>query len=471
MPNNMKRGPGNSRRPGGIKPKVTPVGRALRSAGGALGRAYAGDVGSLAGRLAGAAISKITGNGSYEVGDLMPVQESLNLSSIVSRKGSGVTASQAPSFRNMKGREVRLQHREYISDLVSTGSDFSIKSYTVNAGDPTTFPWLAPIAKSFQKYRFNGLCFQFRSTSSEYASGAALGAVVMATNYNSQDAGYTSKQQMENSANSVSCKPSCSMLHAIECKQSDQAARWYYTRDGINSVSSVQLYDLCDVYVATQGISAPVGTSLGELWVTYDVTLNEPIQVPPSPDWTQSWISPAKYTRASSGFAMGPFLLNSTDGFTPTPPLLPNRAWGGLIKLFSGAPTTYNAVSLGNPLLITDPVLTAYSTTANTLRRYYVTQNGVYNISCQLSTLSAANTYPWIATAGPGVVITALPEYTSFGPTCNAADITTGWSVTVTGALSEPTAYLPYFEITSSGSQTFTNAIFRVDVVTRYPLP
>jgi hypothetical protein len=76
------------------------------------------------------AIAKITGLGDYRV------------------SGAGGIRNDNGPPQFAPGRTPRIAHREYLGDITSS-IDFTANTYDLNPGNPTTFPWLAQIAKKF----------------------------------------------------------------------------------------------------------------------------------------------------------------------------------------------------------------------------------------------------------------------------------------------------------------------------------
>jgi hypothetical protein len=230
---------------------------------------YAGAVGRSSGSALGSAISRLVGFGDYSV-----VNNSL------STVGKAVDPGQpVPSFGVM-GEGTKVRHRDFLMDILSpaTPANFTNRSFPINPGLGGTFPWLSLLANNYQQYIVNGMVFEFVSSSSDFASNSALGTVILATDYDSIDAPFANKQQMENSQYAVSAKPSCSQIHTIECLPAATANKLYYTRIGAPPVNTdLRLYDLGNFQLATSGLTAPAGTAIGELWVSYDVTLYKPI--------------------------------------------------------------------------------------------------------------------------------------------------------------------------------------------------
>jgi len=235
------------------------------TAGSMVGGHLAGPGGALIGRAAGKGLSKLVGFGDYTV----------ETNSLVK---SSVQPDVVPTgFAN--GKPLVVSHREYVADVVSSGSGFTYTQYVNNPGVSTTFPWLAGLAKKFQRYRFRQLAYVFKTMSSEYASGSALGSVIISTNTNVLDAAFPNKADMENTAGACSAKPSENLMHGIECESSQLNLKYWFTRDDTNvppAAASLN-YDQSVTTVATQGLSAPAGTVIGELWITYTVELSQPI--------------------------------------------------------------------------------------------------------------------------------------------------------------------------------------------------
>jgi len=188
-----------------------------------------------------------------------------------------VDSGAPPSFVS-DGNGFRVRHREYIRDIVSTGAVFNNYPLAINPGLPETFPWLSSIASNFEEYELHGLLFEFRTLSAVAVSSTntALGAVVLATNYDVYDPAFSNKQQMEAYEFSCSGPPCASLLHPVECapRQTVNPIKYVRTNGTVPPAGDLRMYDMGLFQIATVGQQAV--SNIGELWVTYDVKFLKP---------------------------------------------------------------------------------------------------------------------------------------------------------------------------------------------------
>lgn len=256
--------------------KNVPVGTFSRI-GSAFGKAVGtpallGQAGSQVGSGLGSMFSKLVGFGDYNV-----VANSLAQTGHKLNMGQPVAA-----FGNISNGTV-VQHREYIQDVLGTGSTaFSISAFSINPGLNVTFPWLSFLAANYEQYEIRGMVFEYKSLCSDQTAGtaSALGSVILATDYDSIDANYASKAEMEQSQYCTSGKPSSDIIHPIECAPNRTSIPINYIRSTAQPANTdIRLYDLGKLQIALSGIpaaTAPAGSLLGELWVTYEIVLYKP---------------------------------------------------------------------------------------------------------------------------------------------------------------------------------------------------
>lgn len=220
-----------------------------------------GSIGGQLGTVAGNFLSKIFGMGSYKLKKNNIYDDMCN--------------DQVPVMHS-NSETVVLRHREYITDI-SSSTAFTQSSYAINPGLDTTFPFLSAIAQNFQEYSFNGLVFEFKSTSANAlnSTNTALGTVIMVASYRADAPSFVNKQQMLNEMWSVDCKPAESMVLPVECDPSENPFRVQYVRGTtVPTGQDPKLYDLAKLTIATVGSQA--AAVVGELWATYEVVLRKP---------------------------------------------------------------------------------------------------------------------------------------------------------------------------------------------------
>jgi len=257
-----------------IAPMLTslrPVVReALTGGGRALG-AYSGlPGGGIFGEALGKKLSKLIGSGDYTsntaLNDLFTKKAALNAHMVF---GDDPMA-------------VRVRRREFLGDISSSSVAGAFVNYTypINAGMRQTFPFLSQMAANYEEYCFNGLVFEFISSSSPYLSSSALGSVVAAMEYNANAPSFTTKYVMENSALAISNRIDKNLMYGVECAKSDNAQNCYYIRSGASTLPATTT-DLGNFQIAlAPGSSFPTSAIVGELWVTYDVWLKRPVLNP-----------------------------------------------------------------------------------------------------------------------------------------------------------------------------------------------
>lgn len=313
-------------------------------AGGTIGSYFGGPLGgalgSAAGGMAADIFKSITGIGDYKVVS----------NSLVNPSDS------VPMFRNGK-RITLVEHREYIQDIVSSATPgaFKIESFDINAGNAACFPWLSEVAENYEQYRVHGMVFQFKSQSADAlnSTNTALGTVVMATQYNMLNPAFTNKQQMENYEFGCSSRPSCDLLHPVECDPGQTAVNGLFSTrlGGAGSTGDPRLYDLGRFNIATVGMQG-ASVNIGELWVTYQIELLKP-RLGDAADLIDHYRATTGVT-TSAFFGTDAVLSGNSDFGTtlgPTTITIPNSFTGNLLVIYA----LYGAAGSG----YSDPVITA----------------------------------------------------------------------------------------------------------------
>jgi len=181
--------------------------------------------------------------------------------------------------------------REKVKNVIgSTGSSLTINAALfLNPGNTVLFPIFSQIAATYEQYRVNTLVFSYE-TEAYAASGTVVsaGKVLMATEYNSNNANFSSDGQMENYFNSDRGAPYCEIVHDVllgDHALSDMPEKAYYVNSAANTIAPAgeagKFFDLGVFQLATQG-NADATSEIGELYVTYSFTMIRPKQQVPS---------------------------------------------------------------------------------------------------------------------------------------------------------------------------------------------
>lgn len=229
----------------------------------------------------------LTGFGEYKVKNNSFLNNQSNVE-------SGFPTNQAPQFATSGvGSDITFSHREFVTDINSTVG-FSVNNYVLNPGNPTLFPWLSQIASLYEEYQFLGVVLEFKSTSATAVgtTSSAMGAVIMATDYDCEDASFTNKRAMESAEYATSGQPFESFIHPIECDPKRNPIPRLYVVPGLTSVAQAPGDPRFSIHgvttLATTG-QQTAGTAIGELWISYHVRLSRPI--------LESAVNPANFTQ------------------------------------------------------------------------------------------------------------------------------------------------------------------------------
>lgn len=235
-----------------------------RMAGAAVGGIATRSIaGAAKGWQAGAGFSRLAGWGDYGPADgNQLISGSADVPISVNQADGDLTG------------DIYINHREFVADIVNTTADtFENRTFEINPGLSSSFPWLSQIAKNFTMYEFMGLIFEYKPTSGETGqANNSLGSIIMVTDYDPDAPAFTNVTEMQNYDYANSFKPSLDGVHGVETKPSQQAVRMNYIRTGATSRDKI-FTDIGLFQIATDGIPE-TGAKVGELWVTYRVKVS-----------------------------------------------------------------------------------------------------------------------------------------------------------------------------------------------------
>jgi len=183
--------------------------------------------------------------------------------------------------------------REKVCNVTGTTSGvlsiIAANQYYLNPGNTVLFPIFSQIAATYEQYRVNTLVFSYETEAyTAVGNNVSAGKVILATNYDPDDANFTSDTQMENYANSDRGAPYCEIIHDVlggDHALKEEPLKSYYVNSSANLIAPTsnstqgKFYDLGNFQLATQSNAGAV--EIGELYVTYSFTMIRPKQQTP----------------------------------------------------------------------------------------------------------------------------------------------------------------------------------------------
>lgn len=164
-----------------------------------------------------------------------------------------------------------VRGREYVNSVRSTTSFYN-QTYLLNPGNKDLFPWLSTQALGYQKYRFRKLNVEYVSTSGSISTTAALGSVVLATQYDVWDNAFMSKRDAEVASGSVVTVPSKNITHHVQQSSNMISVPYKFVNPSYAStpVPEPLLTFAGLLNIITDGNPSD-GQGIGEIWVDYEV--------------------------------------------------------------------------------------------------------------------------------------------------------------------------------------------------------
>ncbi|APG76638.1 hypothetical protein 3 [Wenzhou tombus-like virus 14] len=177
-----------------------------------------------------------------------------------------------PAISRSSNGKITITHREYVADIASTTSSFSVTSYPINPGLNRSFPWLSSVASAFESYRFQRLTYEYQPL----CPTSTAGKLLLTIDYDAADVPPTNKVQASAYQSAAGCSVWDKIQHHSNASNLHKLGPTKFTRTAsVPTNADVKTYDAGNLYVCTSNTAAST-TSLGELWVSYTVTLTTP---------------------------------------------------------------------------------------------------------------------------------------------------------------------------------------------------
>lgn len=145
---------------------------------------------------------------------------------------------------------------------------YATTQYSLNPGNPTTFPWFNKIAQLYERYKFTMLEAYFQHDVSQFNAQGAAGLVLLSTLYDAASAAPTTKQQIEATDPHVICMPNENACLKLALQGMHPVGEPKFVRGAsLPGATDIKTYDVGNLFVTTQGMAA--GTEIGELHIRY----------------------------------------------------------------------------------------------------------------------------------------------------------------------------------------------------------
>lgn len=173
-------------------------------------------------------------------------------------------------------RGIRIHHREFIGDVTADTVYAVGTDYIINPADSTTFPWLSTQAKSWEKYRFHNLMFEYIPR----CATSTQGQVMMIPLYDPKEQPPATEVAAASHADVIEDV----VWNGVVCKLNPARLGGFRYVGTTIQAGDVRTSNAGKFMVASTGATAVA--IVGKLWVEYDVELTIPLTVSTTPEFT-----------------------------------------------------------------------------------------------------------------------------------------------------------------------------------------
>lgn len=247
---------------------------------------------------------------------------------------SRVLKTESPNFS--KGKTVTVKHSEFIENVIQFQT-FHAKKFAINPGLMGTFPWLAGISPSFEKYRFKKLHFRYEVLTATTSGGK----IMLIPDFNPADGPPISKSEALTYEFAVGSQPWLSFSLKVPEKYLRSYNEYFIRGQDLAPNLDIKTYDPLNLYLCTDGA---IGDQLvaGELWVDYEIELINPIGQPnlvlPSDLYAESLLinvnAPGEDASAIFGYSEHRTVQGGLDVTISPSQLTFNSNWVGICSCY-----------------------------------------------------------------------------------------------------------------------------------------
>jgi hypothetical protein len=174
-----------------------------------------------------------------------------------------------PNQTHLPNGDCIVEHSEFIQDIPGSVA-FGVAGLPVNPGQSTMFPWLSQIAPNYESYKFETLIFTYENA----VGSQTAGKVLLGVDYDASDPAPVDKQQFASYQGYSSDAPWKTFTQHNSRENLSKRSSYYVRSGAVPANSDIKLYDVGNLFVATQGMSD--ATNVGELYVKYRIKFMTP---------------------------------------------------------------------------------------------------------------------------------------------------------------------------------------------------
>lgn len=195
-----------------------------------------------------------------------PQRESKAMVKVMAPTAVGTSVSVQSSSLMKNG--LRVQHREYVNLVTGqTTSTGACGVYLLNPGRTSAFPWMSTIASAFESY----VVHDFKVHYVPRCATTETGSITLAIDYDAEDPDPLDRKTLTMYQDTVTGSPWMEIcLTATRSNLKKRAAEHYVSLAG----DAKRQNDFGKLIVWAQGQST--GGTVGEMWVSYDITFLTP---------------------------------------------------------------------------------------------------------------------------------------------------------------------------------------------------
>ncbi len=264
---------------------------------------------------------------------------------VASSYAKGVKATKPRIQYSSTGRECRVVHKEFITNVVGSVNFTTPIQVQLNPGLVGSFPWLSNIANNFEQYRVNALrfCYMTRTGTS------VPGSVLMYPDYDAADSAPLTEQIASAYAEIVEDAPWKDNMCILRPAGMHALGPRKFIRNSAVAASDIKTYDVGTFYLSTvDGTAVP----WGKVWIEYDISFYEP-QLNPQGSFIASSLQGTAGTAASlvsAGFQSAGPLISGLAGNVIS---LQNLIIGAEYSLTAGATASVTNCTFSSPVGLT----------------------------------------------------------------------------------------------------------------------